>query len=170
MGGAEVHLHEIFKRIAKKGHNITLVAHGKENMSILTKKEIFSILNRGYNAPKALIEYLNFNPLFPQYHNKYIPSMKDTTVSVLGDAGWELRDRDSVTEETLGKTLDYIREVYQQYKSLSNTKKKALCQVSKLKETDKEDDVIKAQKKEIKLLMYNKRGIVQKTKKITDNK
>lgn len=27
MGGAEVHLHEIFKRIVKKGHNVTLVAH-----------------------------------------------------------------------------------------------------------------------------------------------
>jgi glycosyltransferase involved in cell wall biosynthesis len=27
MGGAEVHLHEIFRRIVKKGHNVTLVAH-----------------------------------------------------------------------------------------------------------------------------------------------
>lgn len=27
MGGAEVHLHEIFSRIAKKGHKVTLVAH-----------------------------------------------------------------------------------------------------------------------------------------------
>ena len=27
MGGAEVHLHEIFKRIAAKGHSVTLVAH-----------------------------------------------------------------------------------------------------------------------------------------------
>lgn len=27
MGGAEVHLHEIFKRIARKGHEVTLAAH-----------------------------------------------------------------------------------------------------------------------------------------------
>ena len=27
MGGAEVHLHEIFKRIVKMGHHVTLVAH-----------------------------------------------------------------------------------------------------------------------------------------------
>ena len=27
MGGAEIHFHEIFKRIAAKGHNVTLVAH-----------------------------------------------------------------------------------------------------------------------------------------------
>ena len=27
MGGAEVHLHEIFRRIVKLGHQVTLVAH-----------------------------------------------------------------------------------------------------------------------------------------------
>ncbi len=27
MGGAEIHFHEIFKRIVKKGHNVTLIAH-----------------------------------------------------------------------------------------------------------------------------------------------
>ncbi len=27
MGGAEVHMHEIFKRVASKGHDVTLVAH-----------------------------------------------------------------------------------------------------------------------------------------------
>ena len=31
MGGAEIHFHEIFKRIASKGHNITLVAHHFDN-------------------------------------------------------------------------------------------------------------------------------------------
>ena len=27
MGGAEIHLHEIFRRVVEKGHNVTLVAH-----------------------------------------------------------------------------------------------------------------------------------------------
>ena len=27
MGGAEIHLHEIFRRIVKMGHSVTLVAH-----------------------------------------------------------------------------------------------------------------------------------------------
>ena len=31
MGGAEVHLQEIFKRIAAKGHSVTLIAHNFEN-------------------------------------------------------------------------------------------------------------------------------------------
>ena len=31
MGGAEIHFHEIFKRIAAKGHNVTLIAHKFEN-------------------------------------------------------------------------------------------------------------------------------------------
>ncbi len=31
MGGAEIHLHEIFKRIVEKGHSVTLVAHKFHN-------------------------------------------------------------------------------------------------------------------------------------------
>lgn len=49
MGGAEIHLHEIFKRVAAKGHKVTLVAHhfGKApNKEIIDNIEIIRIGNK----------------------------------------------------------------------------------------------------------------------------
>lgn len=49
MGGAEVHLHEIFKRVVKKGHSVNLVAHrfkGSANEEIIDGIKIRRIGNK----------------------------------------------------------------------------------------------------------------------------
>ena len=49
MGGAEVHMHEIFKRVAAKGHDVTLVAHsfnGAAKNEILDGIKIIRVGNK----------------------------------------------------------------------------------------------------------------------------
>ena len=60
MGGAEVHLHEIFKRIAAKGHSVTLVAH--KFAGCLDKETI-----DGINIIRHGNKYL-FNYQFKKYY------------------------------------------------------------------------------------------------------
>jgi len=62
MGGAEVHLHEIFRRIVKMGHKVTLIAHkfpGGENEEIIDGIKILRFGNK----------YL-FNNQFKRFYNK----------------------------------------------------------------------------------------------------
>ena len=64
MGGAEVHLHEIFKRVVKKGHNVTLVAHkftGSPEEENIDGIKIIRIGNK----------YL-FKQQFRKYFNSYL--------------------------------------------------------------------------------------------------
>ena len=49
MGGAEIHFHEIFKRIVSRGHNVTLIAHQFPNalqQEIIDGIKIIRIGNR----------------------------------------------------------------------------------------------------------------------------
>ena len=62
MGGAEVHMHEIFKRIAARGHEVTLVAHKYKGAP---KKEKFE----GINIIRVGDKFL-FNKEFKRYYKK----------------------------------------------------------------------------------------------------
>ncbi len=59
-GGAEVHLHEIFKRIVTKGHNVTLVAHQFDNAP---KEEVID----GITVKRIGNKFL-FNRQFKKYY------------------------------------------------------------------------------------------------------
>ena len=88
-GGAEVHFHEIFKRIVKKGHQVTLVAHKFKNApekEIIDGIEIIRIGNKflfdrqfksfykKFNAKESfdlVIDDISKIPLFtPEYIHK----------------------------------------------------------------------------------------------------
>ena len=63
-GGAEVHFHEIFKRIAAKGHSVTLVSHyfaGAEREEMVDGIRVLRTGNK----------YL-FNHQFKRYYGKYL--------------------------------------------------------------------------------------------------
>ncbi len=70
MGGAEVHMHEIFKRVAKAGHDVTLVAHAFKgapaNETIdgikvirVGNKALFDVAVKRFYKKK--LQYENFN-------------------------------------------------------------------------------------------------------------
>lgn len=64
MGGAEVHLHEIFRRVAKMGNSVTLVAHkfpGSENEEIIDGIKLIRIGNK----------YL-FDKQFRRYYKSFL--------------------------------------------------------------------------------------------------
>ncbi|WKZ70287.1 MAG: glycosyltransferase family 4 protein [Melioribacteraceae bacterium] len=68
MGGAEVHMHEIFKRVAAKGHSVTYVAH---NFKGAKQKEILDGIEIRRTGNKFL-----FNRQFKNYYKKYLAQEK----------------------------------------------------------------------------------------------
>ena len=65
-GGAEVHLHEIFKRVAEMGHSVTLVAHHYKGAP---KEEIID----GIKVIRVGNKYL-FHYQFKRYYKKVLKS------------------------------------------------------------------------------------------------
>jgi len=63
MGGAEVHLHEIFRRIVKKGHNVTLVAHKFRGSLLEEVIDGIKVIRHGnkYFFAKQFRSYYNSN-------------------------------------------------------------------------------------------------------------
>ncbi len=66
MGGAEVHMHEIFRRVAQKGHKVTYVAH---TFPGAPKVEIFEGVEIRRTGNKFI-----FNRQFKRYYKKYLAS------------------------------------------------------------------------------------------------
>lgn len=64
MGGAEVHMHEIFKRVAAKGHNVTIVAH---NFKGAGKREILE----GVEIIRTGNKFL-FNHQFKRFYRRHL--------------------------------------------------------------------------------------------------
>ena len=64
MGGAEVHMHEIFRRVAKKGHKVTYVSH---SFTGAPKVEVFE----GVEIRRTGNRFL-FNHQFKNYYKKFL--------------------------------------------------------------------------------------------------
>ena len=59
-------------------NNINIVAFGKEKLDELVSDALCKkILFKGFEAVPQLIEYIHFNEKRPEYHNCYIPNLKD---------------------------------------------------------------------------------------------
>ena len=59
-------------------NNINIVAFGKENLDEIVSDSVCKkILFKGFEAVPQLIEYIHFNEKKPEFHNCYIPSLKD---------------------------------------------------------------------------------------------
>lgn len=68
MGGAEVHMHEIFKRVAAKGHEVTYAAHSFKGAAA---KEIMDGIEIRRTGNKFL-----FNRQFKSYYKKHLAAEK----------------------------------------------------------------------------------------------
>ena len=71
-GGAEIHMHEIFRRVASMGHDVTLVAHAYKGAP---KEEVID----GIKTVRIGNRYL-FHYAFKRYYKKYLEGKFDIVV------------------------------------------------------------------------------------------
>jgi len=136
---------------------ITLVAYGKEDMSKINQADILKVLQNGFKSTVRLTEVIHFNPNFPEYHNIYIPNMKDKYAMMYDGKKWTLMTKDELIEQIYDDKKYYIEDNLDEFiNSLSLSHKKAL---ERWLETDDEDTKIKSIKENIKLLLYNSKKL-----------
>ena len=145
--------------------NIILVGYGQEDISKIDKNDLIKALQNGFNSTVKLTEAIHFNPKYPEYQNVYISNMKDKYAMTYDGKDWNLTIKEDLINKIYDDKKNYIEENLEDFiASLSTSRKNALDRWLALADEDKRVSKIKD---EIKLLLYNKRGMVEeKLKKI----
>jgi hypothetical protein len=146
--------------------NIQLVAFGKEDLSYIDDKTCKEILERGYLSIPELIEYVHFNKNDPKHHNVYIANMRDVHAMTFDGKTWILTDKQETIDTLYDEKYFFLSEKFQELKSsLKDSTVKKFSRFSK----DESKKVKKDINDEIKRMLYNKREIPTKSRKMLDN-
>ena len=149
-------------------YNIILVGYGQEDISKIDTKDILKAIQSGYNSTLKLTEAMHFNPKHPEYHNIYIPNMKDKYAMMFDGKDWNLIMKYDLINKIYDDKKNYIEENIDEFvDSLSVSRKNAL---DRWLETDDENVRISKVKNEIKLLLYNKRNVIIEKQSIAKQK
>jgi hypothetical protein len=150
-------------------NNITIVAYGKEDMDKINKNDILKAVSRGYKSAVHLTKTIHFNNKYPDYHNVYIPSMKESYAMTYDGNKWTLVQKNKLINDIYDDKKYFIEENLEDFtKSLSAYKINAL---KKWLQSDEDDHTcIKDIKKNIELVLYNERDKPMKIKKEIENK
>jgi hypothetical protein len=137
-------------------NNITIVAFGKEKIDNISDKEILNAVSRGFNTAEHLTKTIHFNNKYPEYHNVYIPSIKESYAMTFDGNEWKLVKKKDIIDNIYDDKKYFVESNLEDFaKSLSPYKIKTL---ENWLESDKNDDKnIKNIKKNIELLLYNER-------------
>ncbi len=151
-------------------NNIVMVSYGQEDLSKISAKMLSTVCKRGYNSVPQLIEMVHFNPIYPEFHNVYIPSVKDKHAMVYDGNMWELKNKDEVVSEMYDNNRDFILDnISSVDKLLNENEKKSLhrwIDSDKNKgNSDKDKKAIDYTCEQLKLLLHNKRHIPMTTRK-----
>ena len=145
-------------------NNIQIVAFGKEDMDNINEKVSIYCMKRGCMAVPALIKYMHFNQNKPQYHNVYISNMRDPYAMIFDGCNWTLTNKFEIIDDLYEKNKGHLTSKFEDFYDALPEYTKIMFQ----KFLDQEDDdaCVNAIKREIKLLLYNRRHMVVKTKKM----
>jgi len=146
-------------------NNIILVNYGKEDISKIDLKEIIRVLHAGFYSSVQLTKLIHFNPKYPENHNIYISNMKNRYGMKYENNKWNLVHKDDLINEIYEDKKDYIETNLSKFCNfLSEHNQNTL---GRWLITQNDDIVINNIKNDIKLLLYNNRGIIKNGKSIT---
>ena len=113
----------------------------------------------------TLIEHIHFNKNKSENHNVYISNIRSNYAMIYDELNWKLKDQNEVVE-TLFDNINILEEKYDELlKDLSEPTINLLREIF----DDKNEPAINNEiKKRIKLLLYNKKRIPEKTKEILE--
>ncbi len=149
--------------------NIIMVSHGQEDISKFCEKLLLSACKRGYNSVPQLVESMHFNPDYPEFHNVYIPDLKNKNAMVFDNNIWVLKNKDEVVKEIYVSKKDIIINNMEAKKNLLNegqhkTLKKWLDSDKNQNKDIKDKKSIEYVYDNLKLLLYNLKHIPIETK------
>ena len=136
--------------------NITLLAYKDTDLSHLTEKDYISCVKQVNFCVKNLIEKIHFNPEKPENMNIYISNLKDKYMMIYENETWNIKNK---------KELDYIYEekemMIEQWMEEQHKYPELKEKFERYINNKENDDTLNMIKEEIKLMMYNKKKLIE---------
>jgi len=139
---------------------------GEENTRYLTHKNMEKIISKCYNSIPKLIEKLNFDEKHPENHTIVVNVIRSSYILVRKDNKWIFMLRRECIDELLefGRAL-----IIKEYENRKNKlKKKTIRAFQNYYEHCYDEKTNEIVRKEILLLLLNKRNVPIKTKKVLE--
>ena len=139
-------------------NNIKIIAYGKEDLSHILETDYKMILNKGFKSVPALVESIHFNKNKPENHNVYISNMRDNYVLIYDGDDWQLREKENVLQEMVDNKTDILNEKFEEL--VDRLDEATVKKFRRFLNQKDDDEIISDIKRDLKLLLYNKRKTV----------
>lgn len=146
--------------INNNNYNIKLVAFGKEDLSFISEKDYKAILDKGFESVQTLVKYIHFNKGKPENHNIYISNLRDSYIMVFTGKQWEVKERSYVLNELYASNRDKLSDKFDELEE--NLPEKTSRKFNRFLNDEKDKKVSNNIKNQLKLMLYNKRHMVNK--------
>tara|TARA_B100000123_G_scaffold261827_1_gene229370 strand:+ start:303 stop:1196 length:894 start_codon:yes stop_codon:yes gene_type:complete len=145
--------------IINNNHNIILNNYKDTDLSHLTKQDYQNMIKQVNHCIPKMIEKIHFNPNKPENMNVYISNMKDKFIMMYKDGTWKLCNRNYEIDKMMDVKCAQISEWLD-----ANNQYEALKQCFDRMEKNIENKEIKKDiQDEMKLVLYNNRGMLMET-------
>ena len=148
-------------------NEIKIVAFGKEDLSFITDDNYRLLLNKGFKSVQNLVEYIHMNQNKPENQNIYISNMRDNYILIYDGNQWQLKERDDVLQEMIENKTDILSEKFDEL--IKTLDESTIKKFKRFLDEKDEDRVVDQIKKELKLMLYNKKFIKEVPARISCN-
>ena len=98
--------------------NITINNYGKENLEMLSKKFLTSMVQYPYTAIPKMIKKIHFNDNYPENKNIRMVNKKDSRIQTLKEGCWIYVDKNETIDELIGDKNYQMDKFYCENKNL----------------------------------------------------
>ena len=149
-------------------HNeIKILAYGKEDLSFITDDVYKVLLNKGFKSVQNLVEYIHMNDNKPENQNIYISNMRDNYVLIFDGIDWRLKERDDILQEMVENKTDILTDKFEEL--IKTLDESTIKKFKRFIDEKDEDNVADQIKKDLKLILYNKKIIKEPPTKLITN-
>lgn len=148
-------------------NNIILIPFGKEDIGkYITDDETNKLLEYGIDSIIELIKLLHFDINKPKLHNCYKTNLKNNTVCIYTTDEWDMICEDEIYNTIKIKSYYFLNNKYNEMLNNKKITDKAKAQFSIYSNITNENITPKNYINNVKILFYNNRHIIEKTKNI----
>lgn len=144
--------------------NIQLLNYNKTDYDFLTDTDFIKCIMNTNHCVKTLIEKVHFNRNKPENMNVYISSIKGAFVMVYRDRKWQICDRNEQINDLFEMNELKLENWYDEYSEKYPHVIRSFQRYLRNKD-ENGNELINRLKKDILLMLYNKRDMIERNRK-----
>jgi len=149
-------------------YNTKLVAFGDEDLSFIADSVYKKIFNDGLNSVPKLVEYIHLNKDKPENMNIHLSNLKDQYLSIFDGEDWNVEIKNNLLDDMYYKNADALEKKFKELdKELGSD---VIKKFKRFIDNVDDDETMKNVVMALKLILYNKRKLVEENKKRQKNK